>query len=140
MISSVARQRSSEAQGCYLLFVGPLLIESLQHSSRWRDQADRICVVDCDPATQVARVQSRSGLTPEVIARIMSAQASRADRLAAADDVVLNDGLTTVDDLAHRTRMLHDKWRSEEHTSELQSLMRISYAVFCLKKKKYKIT
>src|SRR3546814_4531130 len=32
-----------------------------------------------------------------------------------------------------RTRRL---WRSEEHTSELQSLMRISYAVFCLKKKK----
>src|SRR3546814_6862350 len=28
------------------------------------------------------------------------------------------------------------EWRSEEHTSELQSLMRISYAVFCLKKKK----
>src|SRR3546814_13527804 len=33
-----------------------------------------------------------------------------------------------------------DKSRSEEHTSELQSLMRISYAVFCLKKKKHKIT
>src|SRR3546814_5296600 len=31
-----------------------------------------------------------------------------------------------------------DDERSEEHTSELQSLMRISYAVFCLKKKKYK--
>src|SRR3546814_7982661 len=30
---------------------------------------------------------------------------------------------------------LHPLWRSEEHTSELQSLMRISYAVFCLKKK-----
>src|SRR3546814_5928490 len=30
----------------------------------------------------------------------------------------------------------HPEWRSEEHTSELQSLMRISYAVFCLKKKK----
>src|SRR3546814_8454090 len=30
---------------------------------------------------------------------------------------------------------LHRRWRSEEHTSELQSLMRISYAVFCLKKK-----
>src|SRR3546814_4891185 len=30
-------------------------------------------------------------------------------------------------------------WRSEEHTSELQSLMRISYAVFCLKKKKKNI-
>src|SRR3546814_3972980 len=31
---------------------------------------------------------------------------------------------------------LHDRRRSEEHTSELQSLMRISYAVLCLKKKK----
>src|SRR3546814_6471172 len=31
-------------------------------------------------------------------------------------------------------------WRSEEHTSELQSLMRISYAVFCLKKKKQRAT
>src|SRR3546814_9464444 len=37
----------------------------------------------------------------------------------------------------HRGR--EDLRRSEEHTSELQSLMRISYAVFCLKKKKYKI-
>src|SRR3546814_9214534 len=33
-------------------------------------------------------------------------------------------------------RLLHLIWRSEEHTSELQSLMRISYAVFCLKKQK----
>src|SRR3546814_2848990 len=33
------------------------------------------------------------------------------------------------------TQMLLDWYRSEEHTSELQSLMRISYAVFCLKKK-----
>src|SRR3546814_9906929 len=33
-------------------------------------------------------------------------------------------------------RHIIEDWRSEEHTSELQSLMRISYAVFCLKKKK----
>src|SRR3546814_3490636 len=33
--------------------------------------------------------------------------------------------------------LIHDSGRSEEHTSELQSLMRISYAVFCLKKKKH---
>src|SRR3546814_4964495 len=38
---------------------------------------------------------------------------------------------------AHLAAM--DQLRSEEHTSELQSLMRISYAVFCLKKKKKKI-
>src|SRR3546814_9006197 len=35
-------------------------------------------------------------------------------------------------------RLHGEWWRSEEHTSELQSLMRISYAVFCLKKKKNK--
>src|SRR3546814_10273428 len=57
---------------------------------------------------------------------------------------------TLLDDLAHDVRIGHvraghadhvhlaggDGVRSEEHTSELQSLMRISYAVFCLKKKK----
>src|SRR3546814_7857787 len=36
---------------------------------------------------------------------------------------------------ARHWRMLRARLRSEEHTSELQSLMRISYAVFCLKKK-----
>src|SRR3546814_3761449 len=39
-----------------------------------------------------------------------------------------------------RARGRNGKFRSEEHTSELQSLMRISYAVFCLKKKKHTIT
>src|SRR3546814_1783015 len=38
----------------------------------------------------------------------------------------------------HLVLLVHDLQRSEEHTSELQSLMRISYAVFCLKKKKNK--
>src|SRR3546814_5802738 len=47
------------------------------------------------------------------------------------------------DDLAHQRRdvvLLVEHRRSEEHTSELQSLMRISYAVFCLKKKTRTIT
>src|SRR3546814_10163145 len=37
----------------------------------------------------------------------------------------------------HYFSLHEERWRSEEHTSELQSLMRISYAVFCLKKKKH---
>src|SRR3546814_9944400 len=40
---------------------------------------------------------------------------------------------------ASRTAVVSGRSRSEEHTSELQSLMRISYAVFCLKKKKHKL-
>lgn len=106
MIGQVTREQADQAQGCYLVFVVPLLIES----GRWRDKVDRICVVDCDPATQIARVQARSGLTSEAIGRIMSVQVSREARLAAADDIVLNDGETTLSQLQARSRALHDGW------------------------------
>lgn len=106
MISSVTQKRADAAQGCYLVFVVPLLVES----GRWRDRVDRICVVDCDPETQVRRVRARSGLTPEAIARIMSAQASREARLAVADDVIVNDGHTSLDELVRRARELHEAW------------------------------
>src|SRR3546814_8033228 len=71
--------------------------------------------------------------------------------LGGQDDVAVEDqppGANALDDLGHTRRkphqvaiFLHQRVgdaafeRSEEHTSELQSLMRISYAVFCLKKK-----
>src|SRR3546814_10076513 len=50
------------------------------------------------------------------------------------DILINNAGITR--DVSFRTMCTADWDRSEEHTSELQSLMRISYAVFCLKKKK----
>src|SRR3546814_5406492 len=46
------------------------------------------------------------------------------------------NGVTSVQDMSASPDILRAYRRSEEHTSELQSLMRISYAVFCLKKKK----
>lgn len=106
LISLVSQQRAQTAQGCYLVFVVPLLVES----GRWRERVDRICVVDCDPATQVARVQARSGLTTDTIERIMSAQASRVQRLDAADDVILNDAHTTISMLRQRALDLHNTW------------------------------
>src|SRR3546814_3551899 len=48
--------------------------------------------------------------------------------------LVIEDGRIAAQP-ARRKRRRHDAVRSEEHTSELQSLMRISYAVFCLQKK-----
>jgi dephospho-CoA kinase len=102
----LTQKRAEAASGCYLVFVVPLLVES----GRWRDRVNRICVVDCDPETQLHRVQARSGLTPQAIERIMSAQATREARLAVADDIVLNDGRTDVDELARRVRELHDDW------------------------------
>src|SRR3546814_3906359 len=51
-------------------------------------------------------------------------------------DQLVRGGHTLGVDLAERRLAMERRRKSEEHTSELQSLMRISYAVFCLKKKK----
>src|SRR3546814_4389867 len=63
--------------------------------------------------------------------------------LDAAADERLCEAFHAFQAKADRRQLLHAylgfPFRSEEHTSELQSLMRISYAVFCLKKKKHKI-
>jgi dephospho-CoA kinase len=74
-----------------LVFDVPLLVES---GERWRKQVDRVIVVDCDAETQRQRVMARSGLAAEEIDRIMALQASRSQRLACADTVILNQGLS----------------------------------------------
>jgi len=74
-----------------LVFDVPLLIEA---GWRWRAQVDRILVVDCLVETQIQRVLARSGLRPETVANIIAAQSSRAHKLAAADWVIYNDGIT----------------------------------------------
>ena len=73
-----------------IVFDIPLLVES----GRWRQQVDRVLVVDCEPETQVQRVVARSGLAAEEVRAIIAAQAPRALRLAAADLVICNEGLT----------------------------------------------
>lgn len=73
-----------------IVFDIPLLVES----GRWRAQLDRVLVVDCAPDTQVARVVARSALAPDEVRAIIAAQAPRALRLAAADVVICNEGLT----------------------------------------------
>lgn len=73
-----------------IVFDIPLLVES----GRWRRQLDRILVIDCTAQTQTARVVARSALEPDAVALIIAAQATRAQRLAAADMVIFNDGLS----------------------------------------------
>ena len=73
-----------------IVFDIPLLVES----GRWRAQLDRVLVVDCEPETQVARVVARSGLAADEVHAIIAAQAPCALRLAAADLVICNEGLT----------------------------------------------
>jgi dephospho-CoA kinase len=75
------------ATGPYVIFVVPLLIES----GTWRERVARVLAIDCPEATQVARVMARNNMTEDQVRAIMAAQVTRARRLEAADDVILND-------------------------------------------------
>src|SRR3546814_3998409 len=75
----------------------------------------------------LSRIWSQS---PEALSRILGADSAVATLLIGARDMMV-EGMRG--DL--RAKVIDPFDRSEEHTSELQSLMRISYAVFCLKKK-----
>ncbi|ROZ72710.1 dephospho-CoA kinase [Ramlibacter sp. WS9] len=83
-------QAALQAGARCVVFDIPLLVES----GRWRSQVDEVLVIDCSPQTQVERVVARSGLQPEEVQAIIGAQAPRALRLAAADAVICNDGLS----------------------------------------------
>lgn len=75
------------AAGPYTIVVVPLLVET-----SFGALVDRVLVVDCPVATQLQRLTSRDGITPEQARAMIAAQADRATRLAAADDVVDNGG------------------------------------------------
>jgi len=73
-----------------IVFDIPLLVES----RHWRQQLDAVLVVDCMEETQIARVMARNALPREMIGKIIAGQASRAQRLAAADVCIFNQGLS----------------------------------------------
>jgi dephospho-CoA kinase len=75
------------ATGPYVIFVVPLLIES----GTWRERVGRVLAIDSPEEMQIARVMARNGLPEAQVRAIMAAQVTREQRLAAADDVILND-------------------------------------------------
>ena len=103
----IGRQTHTEAAaagGAYLMYVVPLLVES----GNWRQRVDRIVVVDCSVETQIARVMARNNLSRAAVEAIMRSQASRADRLAAADDMIDNQaGMAAV---VQQVDVLHEHY------------------------------
>lgn len=87
LIRDICFQQALEADGSYVVFVNPLLIEL----PVWKGMGTRILVVDCPEALQVQRVMRRSSLSAEQAKAIIAAQATRQQRLARADDVIVND-------------------------------------------------
>jgi dephospho-CoA kinase len=82
-------QLRTAPRDCYVIWMVPLLIES----GRAREVCQRVAVVDCPEDVQIKRVKARSQLSEDAVRAIMAAQVGRAERLAAADDVIDNSGI-----------------------------------------------
>jgi dephospho-CoA kinase len=102
LIREQTEREMNSARGSYLVCVVPLLVEA----GNWRTRVDRVLVVDCPIETQIARVMRRNGFSREQVLAIIARQATREARLAAADDVIVNDGLT-LEDIAREVDVLH---------------------------------
>jgi dephospho-CoA kinase len=104
-ILTTLERQSADAGGPYQLLVIPLLVES-----DLAGLVDRVLVVDCPEERQIERLIQRDGETREGAGAMLAAQVSREKRLAAADDVIVNDG--TLADLAARVADLDRKYRA----------------------------
>ncbi len=105
LIGEEARRQAGLSAGRPVVFDVPLLAES----SHWRARVDRVLVVDCSEATQIARVASRPGWDAEGAARVVAQQATRAARRAIADAVIFNDGIG-LDSLTAEVHALWQHW------------------------------
>ena len=103
-IRQIAAERCTAADAPYVLLAVPLLVES----DSYRERCRRIVVVDCPESLQVQRVMQRNGLAEAEVTAIMAAQATRVERLRAADDVVHNDA--DLENLQQQVSRLHAKY------------------------------
>ena len=87
----------------YVILSIPLLVELHLEA-----MVDRVLVIDCSPALQRTRALQRDPMPLETLEAIIAQQATRADRLKAADDILLNDG--TPAELESQVKKLHEKY------------------------------
>lgn len=105
LIREETARQAARAAGSVVVFDVPLLVES----GRWREQVDRVLLVDCAEATQVARVTARSGWAEDAVRAVIAQQASRVERRACADAIVHNDGLS-LEELRAEVNALWEGW------------------------------
>ncbi|QUJ67082.1 dephospho-CoA kinase [Photobacterium sp. GJ3] len=87
MIRQQMTRQIQQASSPYCLLVVPLMVEN-----RLQTMADRLLVVDVSETVQIARTTARDQVDEAQVRKILAAQASRSQRLAAADDVIDNNG------------------------------------------------
>ncbi|WP_440892803.1 dephospho-CoA kinase [Aeromonas dhakensis] len=104
LIRSEMQRQCAAARSPYCLLVVPLLVEN-----RLTALANRVLVIDVDEATQIERTCRRDGVSREQAEAILAAQASRTERLAAADDVLDNQN-GTPEAIKSRIFALHETY------------------------------
>ncbi|CAM3921147.1 dephospho-CoA kinase [Roseateles saccharophilus] len=112
LITAKALAEADAAPQALVVFDVPLLVES----GRWRSRIARVLVIDCSTETQIARVLQRPGWTRERVDGALAAQTSRQARRAAADAVLLNDGIALAA-LRNEVLSLAARWGCETITT-----------------------
>jgi dephospho-CoA kinase len=111
LIRADMEREAAQAKAPYIVMAIPLLVEG----GTARQRVDRVLVVDADETLQIQRLHARDGSSTEHARAILASQASRAARLAAADDVLLNTG--TVAELRQAVDRLHEQYLQLAQTS-----------------------
>ena len=103
LIAQSIQRQLAASTGPYALLVSPLLLETTQ-----RELVQRVLVIDAPETLQVARTVARDQAQPEQVRQIMAAQMSREQRLAHADDVIVNQG--DLEQLRQQVVQLHQQY------------------------------
>lgn len=104
LIRKVSLESAEAATGTYVIFVIPLLVEL----PIWNGLGTRILTVDCPEELQIERVMKRNNMSREQVKAIMATQATRQQRLAVADDVIVND--RSMKEVREEVVILHAKY------------------------------
>ena len=107
LIRTETERARRAATGLYVMLVVPLLVES----GAWKTRVERVLTVDCSVETQISRVMRRNAFSREQVLAIMARQATREARLAAADDVIVNED-SSIDELRAQVEALHVRYLS----------------------------
>lgn len=103
IIRTTMQSKCEQATSEYVILSIPLLTEN-----KLQTMANRVLVVDCSEVTQIKRATSRDGVGEQQIKSIMHFQASRSERLAIADDVIVNED--SEESLSVQIGELHKKY------------------------------
>ena len=100
-IQNEVKLKIQSASGQYQIIVVPLLLQS-----PILDFVDRVLIIDCNEKIQINRLMNRDNISEELAKKMIENQSKREDRLAIADDVILNEGC--IEEIKHEVKKLND--------------------------------